>query len=400
MDAVIRFQPDTLRDALWRPLAMAAPDADVYVEIMAPDVRFVVLLVLTVLGAVLALRRRDRPGPLASLLAFAWLAFIPWLATTGNGRYFIVVLLLVGPLCIALIYRLPVSRNARVTLCIIAIVSQVVAVTEVDPRRRWALLPWGTPYLDIALTRAERDKPAGWVIISGISHSLVVPQFNAGSRWVNLSFLIGDANRSADDRRARQRLEQAHSEGLPLKLLVPTYPQYADPSGLPVEALRDEINRRIGPYHLGLAGSCEVRVSGVMAKRDVIEDSRVQPANAEHTGFWVCPLAYPVPAPANPPATVQSVEADAVFNRIEQMCPRLFPPGSSHTVRMLDGYKRDYSSTDLNAYILDNGDVFYMYWRALNPNYVGTRERVIASDFQMNCNQVHGRSGLPWERKL
>ena len=42
----MRFQPDTWLEALLRPVAMAAADANVYVEIMAPDFRFVFVLAL------------------------------------------------------------------------------------------------------------------------------------------------------------------------------------------------------------------------------------------------------------------------------------------------------------------------------------------------------------------
>ena len=90
----------------------------------------------------------------------------------------------------------------------------------------------------------------------------------------------------------------------------------------------------------------------------------------------------------------------AVFGRLEQVCPRFFPPGSAKTVRLPEGFKRSYPGSDLNAYVLDNGDVLYKYWRALNPNHVGTVGQVLSPGFQMDCHKVHGRSGLPWERKL
>lgn len=397
---MIRFQPDTLRDALWRPVAMAAPDSGVYVEIMAPDLRFAILLALTVLGAVVALCRRERPGPLATLLAFTWLAFIPWLVTTGNGRYFIAVLLLAGPLCIALVHRLPLSRNARLALCVVLVAVQVLAIADTDPRRRWALMSWGQPYLDVALTPAEREQPAAWVIISGISHSLVAPLFDQRSRWVNLSFLSGDIEGSPDDRRAQQRLAQARAEGLPVKLLMPTQSKYTEPSGAPEDALRREIDRVLAPHRLALAGACEVRPSKVMATRGMYEFADRSPAGLARTGLWVCPLAYPIEPPAKPAVTAQAGEADRVFDRVEQQCPRLFPPGISLTARIQDGYRRAYPTTDLNVLVLDDGEVRFQYWRALNPNRIGTRAQVMAPDFRMDCHQVHGRSGLPWERKL
>ncbi len=397
---MIRFQPDTLRDVLWRPLAMAAPDAGVYIEIMAPDLRFAMLLALTAIVAAIAGFRREQAGPLAALLAFAWLAFIPWLATSGNGRYFMVVLLVVGPLCIALVHRLPLSRNARFAVCILLVTVQGIAVTVADPRRQWALYSWGEPYLDVALTPAERDEVAAWVIISGISYSLVAPQVHPGARWINFSFLSGDPVKSPDERRAQHRLFQAHGEGLPLKLLMPTQPGYVEPSGLPNDALRTEINARLAPRRLALAGPCALRGSKVMSMNGALGETTPHPATAENGGFWVCPLELLEQAPSKLAATPQWLQADEVFSRLERACPRFFPPGSVQTIRIPEGYKRSYPGSDLHAYVLDQGDVLYKYWRALNPNHVGTIGQVMAPGFQMDCHKIHGRSGLPWERKL
>lgn len=261
-------------------------------------------------------------------------------------------------------------------------------------------MSWGKPYIDIALTPAEREQPAAWVIISGISHSLVAPLFDSRSRWVNLSFLSGDVENSPDDRRAQQRLAQTRAEGLPIKLLMPTQSKYTDLTGAPEDALRREIDRHLAPHRLALAGACEVRSSKIMATRELEELVEKTPQGLAHTGFWVCPLAFPIEPPPKPAVTPQARDADRVFERVEDQCPRLFPPGISRTARMQDGYRRGYPTTDLNVLVMDDGEVRFHYWRALNPNRIGTREQVMAPDFRMDCHQVHGRSGLPWERKL
>ena len=67
---------------------MAAPDAGVYVEIMAPDVRFAFIAILLVVWAALAWRLKWRLSPTLVLLMFVSAAFVVWLVTTGNGRYF------------------------------------------------------------------------------------------------------------------------------------------------------------------------------------------------------------------------------------------------------------------------------------------------------------------------
>src|SRR6476661_2984019 len=115
-----RFEPDTWLAALLRPVAMGAPDSHVYVEIMAPDFRWVFVLLLLVLLVIMRSRaRRGSVGAVAApgadagpaavfvLVAALAVAFVPWLLTSGNGRYFLAGLLMVGPVCVGLAWRLP-----------------------------------------------------------------------------------------------------------------------------------------------------------------------------------------------------------------------------------------------------------------------------------------------------
>jgi hypothetical protein len=104
---MIRFLADTWRDAILRPVAMAAPNSSVYIEIAAPDFRFAIALVLAVLVLISNRKTRHQPDRAGyrqlALFTLVFLSFIPWMHTTGNGRYFMPYLILIGPLCIALI---------------------------------------------------------------------------------------------------------------------------------------------------------------------------------------------------------------------------------------------------------------------------------------------------------
>ena len=115
---MIRFLPDSWRDAVLRPFAMAAPDGGVYVEIMAPDFRFAfILLLIPVLTLLVFLRPWRNPPfkPVVILLTTTAMAFVPWMLTTGNGRYFIPFLLVAGPLCLGLVYLL--ANHTGVSTC-------------------------------------------------------------------------------------------------------------------------------------------------------------------------------------------------------------------------------------------------------------------------------------------
>ncbi|MDB5871167.1 MAG: hypothetical protein JWQ07_609 [Ramlibacter sp.] len=399
---MIRFIPDTLRDALWRPIAMGAPDAGVYVEIMAPDLRFAFLVLLTAAAAVLLLLRRPRMSPTWLLLAFVWLTFIPWLATTGNGRYFIAILLIVGPLCVAVIHQLPLTHASRLMAAALIIGVQGFALVQNNPWGWWALGPWAQPYFPVALTAQEREEPATYVTVSSISYSLIAPQFDERSRWMSVASLHGDPEHFIDDQRAQTFLQEAAKLHQPIKLVVPTLPDYMDGQRQPGKAIREEINRMLAPNQLGLEGTqaCKMVESRGLASLALRHIENLNPATVAKFGFWICPLAYPVARPAPIAPSMVSRQAEQVFAKIELSCPRLFRSGEATSVRMGDGFSRTYPSADIKTYVLDSGDVLYKYWRGLNPGRLGTVDAVLAGTFKMDCNAIRGRSGLPWEREL
>jgi hypothetical protein len=399
MARMIRFEPDTWVDAIFRPIAMAAPDAGVYMEIMVPDTRYAALLLLTAAMGVLWARGGIVTRPVSLLLGFVWLAFILWLETSGNGRYFLPVLIVTGPLCIGLVYRLPVSPGLRVGLAAILVLVQGTAVMLNDPRHAWGLATWGDHYFDIQLTREEREQPAAYVIISNISYSLIAPQFHQDSRWIGLSSL--SANDAPDDRRAQAALAGAQRDKLRLKLIVPSLPQYMEGDEQPDARIRAEMDRMLAPDHLALgAGACRLLRSRTVAGEALGDLSKAPPSAIEKLGFWECALRYPVAYVEPERREVDTLQADPVFERMEQACPRWFHPGEAKSVRTPDGFMRTYPSSDMKAFVLDNGQVWYRYWRALNGNSLGTRDQVLADGFKMDCNQVNGRSGLPWDRAL
>src|SRR4051794_31172481 len=107
---MIRFIPDTWLEALLRFFVMAAPDGNVYVEIAAPDLRFAAIILLAVAVALSWRRVGANKRPALALLAFVLASTVPWLLTSGNGRYWMPVLLSVGPLAVGLVFLLPVTK--------------------------------------------------------------------------------------------------------------------------------------------------------------------------------------------------------------------------------------------------------------------------------------------------
>lgn len=393
---MIRFLPDTWRDALLRPIAMASPDGGVYVEIIAPDFRFLFVLALLLAVAGFALFRSSTPTPaLRILLALTALAFVPWLVTSGNGRYFIPFLLIAGPLCIALVQSLPVSRNLRASIALLMVAWQGVALYENDPWRWWGHVAWQDgPAFAVAIPSEVSAQPATYVTLASISYSILAPRFHPDSRWINISAQRGTGDQSPDGLRT-QALIAAPG---PLRLLFPSVPGGESGERLG-QALGVAINDLIARQGISIEDlqACRLlRSSGLadMASRRVADEGK----EALH-GFWVCPLVRGA-APSRPDAGPPPPWIEDVFAKLERTCPQIFRAGEAVSLRIPSGAVRGYPGSDFKLYVLGDGQVLYKYFRALNPVVIGNAPDIMTPGFTMDCNNIKGRSGLPWERAI
>lgn len=404
----MRFQPDTWAEALLRPLAMAASNANVYVEIMAPDFRFVFVLALTLpVLAALVLRRQPRleggvhasprPRTVLQLLAILAVAFVPWLATTGNGRYFLVGLLLVGPVCVGLACLLPVTKAMRLAIAVGMVGLQAFAVHQSAPLRAWGIAPWAeAPYFDVDLGAEVNAGPATYVTLSAITYSLIAPRLHPQSRWISLH------NASAPDSGAHDAAGTAaflDSAGKGrMVLLAPVVPGTLTPDRLPNPAVAEAIAGKLAPYRLALAPttSCRFLASPTLARMGLGEKTEEQKAAS---GFWRCDLVR-LP-PGAPTQGSRGRRHDEVFRALESQCPRHFPAGGDGaSLSIRAGEVRSYHQAEMKAYVYDDGEVFYKYIRALNAVRVGLAADIVAGRTRIACDNIAGRSGLPWNRGL
>lgn len=389
---MIRFTPDSWWDVVMRPLDMMSPEANIYVEVAAPDVRMAAALLLGI--AVLAcwsrVRTRADRRPALWLLLFTLVAMVPWLATTGNGRYFTPFLLLLGPLCVGLVRLLPLSTSMKFAAIGLLVLIQGALLVQDTPWGKWSLASWSSaPYFQVATPPAQ---PRSYVTITSISYSLIAPQFPAQSRWMN----AGAPLQGRELEYSRKWLADAKS----LYLVAPSIPAQTSADGQPSGAVIATFNRLLEPRGLSLASDvrCEfLRSDGLarMAERGGRHEYLESP---ERLGFYLCPLRYDPAAAAKPPAPDPAIEA--VFEAVEQMCPRFFPRGEAQTTRDENGANRHYGSSDTRVFVLDEGLVRYKFWRSLNPVTIGTRADVLAGRAHLDCTKIragtwrHGEMGV------
>lgn len=393
---MIRFTPDTWVDAVMRPIAMAAPNGGVYVETVAPDFRFVFALLLLLL--LLPLRRGGLPGARATftLLGFCALAFVPWLVTTGNGRYFMAVLLLAGPLCVALLWQLRVTRALRMTLLAGMIGLQVFLVLENAPWDSWGLKPWkDEPAFAVEVPQDLRASPYTYITPSNISFSIIAHQFHPASRWINLTAQGADNATTVAGRRTKAFFAAAGE----MQALFPSIAGEGASEG-PGQRV-EEIDAMLGGHGLRMrtGARCRFLHSEGLTNMGRHRRDGLITAPEDQRGFWVCPVDRHPQGPKRererPDATIE-----AALDKVERSCPRMFPPGEASTSQMANAWRRFYPSSDMRLYVFGDGQVAYKYMRALNPVLLGHVPDVLAGSFRMDCNQIRGRSGLPWQREI
>lgn len=393
---MIRFKPDTWIDAVMRPFAMAAPNANVYVEIAAPDVRFAAVVLLA-FAALFAWRRLgSNKRPVMMLLALITISMWPWLETSGNGRYYIPMLLAAGPLCVGLICLLPLTRGFRAFLGLLVLTLQFFVLTQASPWSAGEWLAWKeSPYFQVATPPVSGTEPVTYVTISSISYSLIAPKFPASSRWINLP--SGGAT-PKDGEWSRQFIANATS----IVMVAPALREQMTADLQPTQEMKQALDTIMSAHKLTIDASkrCEFLPSQGLAKIGVRTGHQI---DASHDllphGFWLCPLRYPVDQAA-PIAPALSARVETVFERVEQLCPRFFRPGEAITQRISNGAMRYYSGSDTKVYVFDDGQVFYKFWRALNPVVIGTVDDVLNNKSTVDCSNIRGRSGLPWDREI
>lgn len=391
---MIRFEPDTLLDALVRPLGMAVPAGGIYAEILAPDFRFVFVLALLLVWIAWRVRlRTPAAARTLGLLALVAISFVPWLITSGNGRYFMPMLLIVGPLCVAMLHQLPVRQGAKLGVAVLMLATQVGLLHEVQPWQSWTLAPWRDgPSFGIDVPKDLRETPATYITLSSISYSLIAPSFHPASRWMNLSSQTVQPNETRDMRRVRTLLEASPV----IYGIVPSANRNRTERTIDNEQA-DALDLGIGDFGLRIRRpSCRMLASEGLTGMGSRADEKI--SEKEPRGFWVCRLDY-LKGNAAPRKPDIPADVEAAMNAVEKQCPRLFPAGTATTTLLPAGYRRFYGESDMRLYVLDDGQVVFKYIRALNMVEVGTKARVVAPGFHMDCD-IKGRAGLPWEREI
>lgn len=384
-----RFRPDSLLDGLLRPFLLADPSGYVYVEMLAPDFRFAIAATLAI---VLLFTRRS----IATWSSTQWrvplaltICFYVWTFASGNGRYFLPGLLLVGPVLILLIRSLPASRSMRFSLVALAAAIQVYSIQDVYQGDPWRVTRWHDG-ASIAISDSPiRREPGLFLKIGANSYSALTPHFHRDSRWIMLGGHLQRVRGSYE----RIKLDNAIASGLRAYAFAPMASEVTDSQRQPVPDIRRSMNEVLAVYGFVLSNEICSVVDVTMNPATPDSDSRLGTAE----GFWACPITKVGEiAEKSVAGVVLPASHQRIFAQIEQACPRFFPPNVGLDTHIDGVSRRYYQGTDIRLQMWTDGPVAYQYLRSPGFTRIGTEQQVLRREVEIPCRRLVGRYSPPW----
>lgn len=383
-----RFLPISIWDWLLRPLYMVDPVANVYAEVRAPDARFLALFCLAPF-AVWKLRGQLRASNLVALMVVFLVGWMLWMATSGNGRYLMPLLLVAGPALVgcASVCWPRQSRVGLIAICIFIFVQG--ALMWEGAKFRYDAVPWQGYWISAELPPDVTDHPITFVTFDLRSVSWLSAFVHPQSRFANPVGLSAIPTAGpGSDRFARLLAQSADI------VVVFRYEFFEPKTGKPFPlspASKDPTARQIGLQvdfdscktgKLSETGSVGTAVFFRNGER--IERKGVR-------GFFFCRAVYKpelkVHVPPNP-------AYETVFNLIEAACPRLFPPRGTTTCDA-SFCRRSYASTDAEVTINADREVNSRHYAAFDDPFLGTVDELSKDPSRIFCHSDLGRY-VPW----
>jgi branched-subunit amino acid transport protein len=398
----LRFIPETVIEALWRPFAMIDPVTMVHEELRAPDPRYAALLIL--IGALFCRwlwqrRAASLTQPVASAdavsartlaalgcgFALDWLA---WLSGSGNSRYFLPMSSVAAVMIVALLFRLFATQPKVRNYVLAGILGLQAVQLWMGADYRWNPAPWDGYWINIAVPAKLRTEPNLYLTMGAQTNSFVAPYLAPGAGLINFSglYTLGpdgasgariDAliNRYAPNIRMLIRGERLYRND---ELRMPNRAQIDD-ALRPFSVRVDESDCATITVH-GVPPDLEFTTAtshpAVPQSRDTtyMVSCRVAPDKTDHS--------------ADMPARR---DADLALDHLEDACPALFQPRRPRTEYSGDGGLRRYGGTDLNAWVSHGSVKFLQPSVGGDVVYLGRENNWTKALIQLRCGRHNGR---------
>jgi hypothetical protein len=353
----VRFQKESFSDYFLWPALMAMPVTWYYSELIAPDIRF---LVLVVASFGLALKERSmtfKPGSsLGLVVVFYLLAFIPWILLLGNGRYAIELFVLVGPLLTLVLYRLMNRRFFVYAILLIAGI-QIAAVLVVG-KYRWAPVSFGGEWFDFSIPEELKASPHLYVSIDGQSASFVALKVHPESAFINMSGQLTLPFEDALQSRFNFIRSNQSSE---IKILTRAY--IGDMSDW-IDSWVERINLNVERVGLRVENIESCQLISPISKSNSRGDK------VDREGYVVCSAIYD--EKINESFLHEVAVYDRVFDELMEICGAWFNPKYAVTERDGKDWMRRYAGTELRVSVDKHGVIWVRFPNRILPWSLGS----------------------------
>lgn len=335
-----RFIPDGPLDYLLLPFRMMQLRAWIYIENVAPDLRFAAALCGSagVIIAVLLQRfskssRTIRASARGILFLVTFLAtYALWLATSGNGRYGLVVSLLCGP-ALVIIADLLFARR-QIAICVLAALICLQSVHLSNGQIRWISGKWTRSWYEVSIPQRLRKQPFLYVSVGGNANSYLFPFLAPGSAFTNPIGQVSIDLEGPGGARLQQLLKR-HGERIRVIALTP---DTDNTNGFPLWTAN--VGALIGRLGYAIDSSdCEtITAAGISYEAGQDFDN----SDIDVRRFRTCHLI-----PKKYDQAEERKRVQKIANEIARWCPKLFQPYYSVAEQQVGGWVVGYPGTDM-----------------------------------------------------
>lgn len=362
-----RFLPNDLLDAAALPFHMMAVRSWIYLESVAPDLRFAAV----VLGAIATTffwfkqgkgnnvaSTLNEPRKQFALLVFFFAALMLWIFTSSNGRYGIFVSILCGPTLALQATNICRRKEAAITALVVLIGLQFAHVR--NGQLRWVGEAWTSSWYEISVPKQLRESANLYLSLGGNSNSYIAPFLSQQSAFANP---IGQLSIDSDGpgySRLQALLEKYN--GRVRVLAKASAPTNEDQDTIAYWGRRvDDALARFG-FAVDMNDCMVISAAGARSPMDDNSDA------GQHIRQYLRTCAL-LPRPYQ-----HTAERDRIRNvvrKIIEWCPKLF--GRPHGVveQMPHGWSAVFSSTD-NTLLVQNEHIILSPKQALSDLNLGT----------------------------
>lgn len=343
-----RFLVTSVSDFLLFPFHMADSSRRAGFESMTVDIRpaWMMLLVAAVLVVGWGMRLRGERGARQVTAGhaekFFWvfmLCFIPlWIFTSGNIRYAIPALMLLGPAIALLALRLGrLSALVALLAVLLPLAGQSAPAVGLNTPNilGYHSHSWGKPWFDLKIPPPLDVQPAYYLSLQSQSFASLAPLFPAASRFFNL--LGATAAGPEGIVFAQVRADRARL-GLPFRTLYEVGPHSG--TGNPVEESHARQDALLSDFGYR------------------IDRSDCHPIKNLEPSFLLVSCGVMQAGPLDRVERERRRAVDLRFARWEQKCPQVFAASGIASIQGLDSRSRFYPGTDFQLLVRQDGSLF------------------------------------------